>query len=79
MGSHVIILRNIKLLMVRLDGALGKLVQCQIWRLVALPVAGGWILMTRGVPSNPSHSVILRCYDIHQSQTTFEVKMPFFF
>jgi len=35
----------------RLDGALGSLVQWQIWRLVALPVAG-WNLMILGVPSN---------------------------
>jgi len=28
----------------RLDGALGSLVECQIWRLVPLPVAGGWEL-----------------------------------
>jgi len=43
----------------RLDGALGSLVQSQIWRLVALLVAGGWNLMILGVLSNPSHSMML--------------------
>jgi len=43
----------------RLDGALGNVVQYQIWRLVALPVEGGWNLMILGVPPNPSHSMIL--------------------
>jgi len=43
----------------RLDGALGSLVEYQIWTLVALPVAGDWNLMIPGVPSNPSYSVIL--------------------
>jgi len=42
----------------RLDGALGSLVQYQIWRLVALPVAGGWNLVIPEVPSNLSHSMI---------------------
>ena len=44
----------------RLDGARGSLVYYQIWRLVALPAAGGWSLMILGVPSNSSHSMILQ-------------------
>jgi len=43
----------------RLDGALGSLVQYEIWKLVALPVSGGWSSMIPEVPSNPRHSVIL--------------------
>jgi len=35
----------------RLDGALGSLGCYEMWRLVGLPVAGGWILE---VPSNPT-------------------------
>jgi len=42
----------------RLDGALGSLGWYYMWRLVALPVAGGWSLTILEVPSNPSHSVI---------------------
>lgn len=42
----------------RLDGALGNLVLCQIWRLVALPVGAGLALDILGIPSNPSHSMI---------------------
>ena len=40
----------------RLDGALGSLGWYEVWRLVALHVAGGWSFM---IPSNPGHSVIL--------------------
>jgi len=43
----------------RLDGALGSLGLYEMWRLVALPVVGGWRFVILGVPSNPSHSVIL--------------------
>ena len=43
----------------RLDGALGSLGWYSMWRLVALPVVGGWSFMILEVPSNPSHSVIL--------------------
>ena len=43
----------------RLDGALGSLGWYEMWRLVALPVAGGWSFMILEVPSNPGHSVIL--------------------
>jgi len=43
----------------RFDGTQGNMVYSQIWRLVALPMAGGWSLMILGVPSNPSHSVNL--------------------
>ena len=42
----------------RLDGTLGSLGWYYMWRLVALPVVGGWSLMILEVPSNPSHSVI---------------------
>ena len=44
----------------RLDGALGSLAKYYMRRLVALHVAGGWSLMILEVPSNPSHSMILR-------------------
>ena len=43
----------------RLDGALGSLGWYYMWRLVALPVVGGWSFMVFEVPSNPRHSVIL--------------------
>ena len=43
----------------RLDGALGSLGCCEMWRLVALRVAGGWRFVILEVPSNPGHSVIL--------------------
>ena len=43
----------------RLDGALGSLGCYEMWRLVALHVAGGWSFMIFRVPSNPGHSVIL--------------------
>jgi len=43
----------------RLDGALGSLGWCEMWRLVALRVAGGWRFVIFQVPSNPGHSVIL--------------------
>ena len=44
----------------RLDGALGTLVWCRIWMLVALPVAGGGLeLDDPGVLSNPSRSTML--------------------
>ena len=43
----------------RLDGALGSLGWYYMWRLLALPVMGGWSFMILEVPSNPSHSVIL--------------------
>ena len=36
----------------RLDGALGSLGWCEMWRLVALHVARGWIFMILEVPSN---------------------------
>ena len=42
----------------RLDGALGSLGCCEMWRLVALPVVGGWSFVILEVPSNPGHSVI---------------------
>ena len=41
----------------RLDGALGSLGECQMWRLVAPPAAREWNVMILGVPSNPSHSM----------------------
>ena len=44
----------------RLDGALGSLGWYEMWRLVALPVVGGWSFMALEVPSNPGHSVMLR-------------------
>ena len=37
----------------RLDGALGSLVECQIWRLVPLPVAGGLELDDPWSPFQP--------------------------
>ena len=43
----------------RLDGALGSLGCYEMWRLVALHVAGGWRFMILEVPSNPGQSVIL--------------------
>jgi len=43
----------------RLDGALGSLGWYEMWRSVALCVAGSWSFMIFEVPSNPSHSVIL--------------------
>ena len=42
----------------RLDGALGSLGWYYMWRLVALPVVGGWSFIVLEVPSNPTHSVI---------------------
>ena len=52
----------------RLDGALGSLGWYSMWRLVALPVGGGWSFMVLEVPSNPTHSVILWfCDSIHPS------------
>ena len=48
----------------RLDGALGSLGWYEMWRLMALPVAGGWSFMILEVPSNPTHScdsVVLCC------------------
>ena len=50
---------SLEVLKARLDGALGSLGWYYMWRLVALPVVGGWSLMNPQVPSNPSHSVIL--------------------
>jgi len=44
----------------RLDGALGSLGWYEMWRLVALPVMGGWSFMILGMPSNPT---ILWFYD----------------
>ena len=41
----------------RLDGALGSLGWYYMWRLVALPVVGGWSFVILEAPSNPSHSV----------------------
>jgi len=38
----------------RLDGALGSLGWYEMWRLVALPVVGGWSFMILEVPSNPT-------------------------
>ena len=38
----------------RLDVALGSLDWYYTWRLVALPVRGGWSFMILGVPSNPT-------------------------
>ena len=43
----------------RLDGALGSLGCCEMWRLVALPVVGGWSFIIFEDPSNPGPSVIL--------------------
>ena len=43
----------------RLDGALGSLGCYEMWRLVALPVGGGWSFMIPEVPSNPSHSMMI--------------------
>jgi len=42
----------------RLDEALGSLGWHEMWKLVALPVAGGWRFMILEVPSNPGHCVI---------------------
>jgi len=42
----------------RLDGAMGSLGWYEMWRLVALPVVGGWSFMILEVPSNPRLSVI---------------------
>ena len=42
--------------MTRLDGALGSLGWYEMWRLVVLPVVGGWSFMILEVPSIPSHS-----------------------
>jgi len=43
----------------RLDGALGSLGWYYMWRLVALPVVGGWSFVILEVPSSLGHSVIL--------------------
>ena len=43
----------------RLDGALGSLGWYYMWRLVALPVVGGWSLVILEVISNPGNSVML--------------------
>ena len=49
----------------RLDGALGSLGCCEMWRLVALPVVwGGWSFVILEVPSNPGHSVIHCCWGL---------------
>ena len=58
-----------------LDGALGSLGCCDMWRLVALRVAGGWRLMILEVPSNPDHSVNLWFHD--GSHRVFKVFLPF--
>ena len=47
---------SLKVLKTRLNGALGSLVWYQIWRLVALPVAGGWNLMILG--SLPTQAIL---------------------
>ena len=39
---------SLEVFKVRLNGALGSMVWYQIWRLVALPAAGGWNLMILG-------------------------------
>ena len=43
----------------RLDGALGSLGCCEMWRLVALPVVGGWSFVILELPSNSSHFMAL--------------------
>ena len=42
----------------RLDGTLGSLGCCEMWRLVVLRVAGGWSFVILAVPSNPGRSTI---------------------
>ena len=49
---------SVEALKARLDGALGSLGWSEMWRLVALPVAGGWSFVILEVPSSPGHSVI---------------------
>ena len=50
----------------RLDGALGSLGCYEMWRLVALHVAGGWSFMILEVPSNPT-----KFYDSQKRKSTF--------
>jgi len=51
---------SVEVLKARLDGALGSLGWSEMWKLAALPVAGGWSFMILEVPSNPNHFMILR-------------------
>ena len=53
----------------RLDGALGSLGWYYVWRLVALPVVGGWSFMILEVPSNPgtSHCVTFPSKQTHRA------------
>jgi len=44
---------SLEMFKARLDGALGSLLQCQIWRLVALPVAAGLELDEPWSPFQP--------------------------
>ena len=61
----------------RLDGALGSLGWYETWRLVALHAARGWNLMILGVPSNPSHSMILILFKGVQNGTSLSIKAQF--
>ena len=54
-----------------LDGALGSL----IWCVAALPMAMGWKQMVFTVPSNPSHSSILRFYFSSFSKCSMHMKV----
>lgn len=49
----------LKVFKTRLNGGLGSLGECQMWRLVVLSVTGGWKLMIFRVPSNTSQNMIL--------------------
>ena len=51
---------SLEVLKARLDGALGSLGWYEMGRLVALCVVGGWSSMILEVPSNPSHSMVLK-------------------
>jgi len=41
------------------------------WRLMALPVAGGWTLMILGLPSNPRHSMVHHVFTLFCAARTF--------
>jgi len=51
---------SLEVLKARLDGALGSLGWSEMGRLVALCVVGGWSSTILEVPSNPSHSMVLK-------------------
>jgi len=51
---------SLEVLKARLEGALGSLGWYEMGRWVALCVVGGWSSTILEVPSNPSHSMVLK-------------------